>query len=110
MQREYGYIGPEEQESQPIVMRKGQNVAGYSVGILYLDNVWYPLVPGNVVNACTYDFPVRMKAVPGLDTPKLHSGDPAIFGTLLEAAKALEQEGVRAISAPVEGLSRGHAF
>ena len=42
MQREYGYIGPEEQESQPIVMRKGQNVAGYSVGILYLDNVWYP--------------------------------------------------------------------
>ena len=34
MQREYGYIGPEEQESQPIVMRKGQNVAGYSVGIL----------------------------------------------------------------------------
>ena len=99
MQREYGYIGPEEQESQPIVMRKGQNVAGYSVGILYLDNVWYPLVPGNVVNACTYDFPVRMKAVPGLDTPKLHSGDPAIFGTLLEAAKALEQEGVRAISA-----------
>ena len=99
MQREYGYIGPEEQESLPIVMRKGQNVAGYSVGILYLDNVWYPLVPGNVVNACTYDFPVRMKAVPGLDTPKLHSGDPAIFGTLLEAAKALEQEGVRAISA-----------
>ena len=55
-------------------------------GWQYLDNVWYPLVPGNVVNACTYDFPVRMKAVPGLDTPKLHSGDPAIFGTLFVRA------------------------
>ena len=99
MQAKYGYIGPEEQVSQPIVMRKGQNVAGYSVGILYLDNVWYPLVPGNVVNACTYDFPVRMKAVPGLDTPKLHSGDPAIFDSILKAAQELEREGVRAISA-----------
>lgn len=98
MQREYGYISAEERESQPIFMPKGQNVAGYSVGILYLDNVWYPLVPGNVVNACTYDFPVRMKAVPGLDTPRLHSGDPAIFDLLLKTAQELEREGVRAIS------------
>jgi hypothetical protein len=99
MNREFGYIGPEERETQPIMMKKGQNVAGYSVGILYLDNVWYPLMPGNVVNAYTYDFPVRMKAVPGLDTPKLHSGDPEIFNILLNTAQELEKEGIRAISA-----------
>lgn len=107
--REYGYIGPEEQETQIITMKKGQNVAGYSVGILYLDNVWYPLMPGNVVNANTYDFPVRMKAVPGLDTPKLHSGDPAIFQTLLAAAQDLEKEGVRAISAACGFFGHFHA-
>ena len=42
MQREYDCYRTEEQESQPIVTRKGQNVAGYSVGPFYLDNVWYP--------------------------------------------------------------------
>jgi Asp/Glu/hydantoin racemase len=80
-------------------MKKGQNISGYSVGILYLDNVWYPLVPGNVVNAYTYDFPVRMKAVQGLDTPRLHSGDPALADDIIKAAKELEKEGCRAISA-----------
>lgn len=96
--REYGFIVPDD-KPQWIHMKKGQNVAGYSVGILYLDNVWYPLVPGNVVNANTYDFPVRMKAVPNLDTPKLHSGDPKLAEEIIRAAKDLEKEGVRAISA-----------
>ena len=109
MRREYGYLSSEEQESQPIFMPKGQNVAGYSIGILYLDNVWYPLVPGNVVNACTYDFPVRMKAVPGLDTPRLHSGDPAIFDLLLKTAQELEREGVRAISSACGFFGHFHA-
>ena len=95
--REFGFLSPSE-KPQWIHMTKGQNVAGYSVGILYLDNVWYPLVPGNVVNACTYDFPVRMKAVPNLDTPRLHSGDPQLVQEIINAAKELEKEGVRAIS------------
>lgn len=109
MYRPYYYIGQVEAESQPVMMPKGQNIAGYSVGILYLDSVWYPLVPGNVVNACTYDFPVRMKAVPGLDTPRLHSGDPAIFDLLLKTAQELEREGVRAISSACGFFGHFHA-
>ncbi|MDO4545545.1 MAG: aspartate/glutamate racemase family protein [Bacillota bacterium] len=97
--REFGYISPEPKEHQWIDMPKGQNIAGYGIGILHLDDVWYPMVPGNVVNAWTYDFPVRFKAVRGLDTPTLHSGDPAVFEKILQAAKDLEREGVRAISA-----------
>lgn len=95
---EYGLLTPTE-EPQWVRMTRGQNIAGYSVGILYLENVWYPLVPGNVVNASTYDFPVRMMPVRGLDTPKLHSGDPVLAEGVVAAAKALEKEGVRAISA-----------
>ena len=95
----YGYMTGNEQGEQWIRMRRGQNISGTAICILYLDNVWYPMMPGNVVNSCTYDFPVRLRAVPGLDTPRLHSGDPTIFDDILREAKVLEKEGVRAISA-----------
>ena len=63
--RRYGYLTP---ENDRILIRNlsCQQVAGYSVGIMYIENVNYPLIPGNVVNAYTYDFPVRMMAVPNL--------------------------------------------
>ena len=99
MTRPYGYMSAEPRETEWIDMPKGQNIAGYGVGILHLDDVWYPMVPGNVVNAWTYNFPVRMKAVAGLDTPTLHSGKPEVFELILKAAKELEKEGCRAISA-----------
>ena len=95
---QFGLVGPTD-VPQWIHMRRGQHVAGYTIGILHLDDVWYPLIPGNVVNALTYDFPVRMKAVPNLDTPRLHSGDPALAADIICAAKELEKDGVRAISA-----------
>lgn len=95
----YRYFSAEEQESQWIDMPKGRNTAGYGVGILIQDIVWYPIMPGNVVNAWTYDFPVKFKPVKGLDTPTLHSGDDAIYEKILEAANELVREdGVRAIS------------
>jgi Asp/Glu/hydantoin racemase len=96
---EYGYIPPQEQESQWIHMTKGQNIAGYSVGILYIEDVFYPLMPGNVVNAYTYDFPVRMLPVEGLDIPKLMDGDESNYDKIIKAANKLEKEGCRAISA-----------
>ena len=68
------------------------------MGILHLEDVWYPMVPGNVVNAWTYKFPVRFKEVTGLDTPTLHSGNPKAYEEVLKAAKKLEKEGVRAIA------------
>lgn len=93
--KEYGYWG-KGNDSKTIHIQKGQFVAGYSIGIMHL-NVWYPLIPGNVVNACTYDFPVRMKVVPNLDTPRLHSGDPTVLEDLIKVAKELEMDGCRAI-------------
>ncbi len=95
--REYGYLS-ESNDDRIIRMKKGQNYAGYSVGILHIDDVYYPLVPGNVVNACTYDFPVKMKAVPDLDVPGLLSGDPSLGEPIVKAAVELEKEGIRAIA------------
>lgn len=97
IRKNFGFISGAPLETQPVEMRKGQNISGYGVGIMYLDNVWYPMMPGNVVNAWTYDFPVRLKAVEGLDTPTLHSGKPEVFESILATAKQLEKEGCRAI-------------
>ena len=96
--RMYGYMSIEEKEKQWIEMPKGQNIAGYGIGILYMGTQWYPMVPGNVQNAWTYKYSVRYKAVEGLSTPKLHSGAPEAYEGILKAAKELQREGCRAIS------------
>jgi hypothetical protein len=107
--RHYGYCEPGFDDVE-VRMPKGQNIAGYSVGIMFLDDVWYPFMPGNVVNAWTYDFPVRLKAVPNLNTPRLHSGDPAIVDELITVARHLvEKEGCRAISSACGFFGHFHA-
>lgn len=80
-------------------MKKGQYIAGYSVGILYLDECWYPVLPGNVANLSTYDFPVRLKVVENCTQARIHVGDPTLVDDIVRAAKELEAEGARAISA-----------
>lgn len=79
--RRYGFLTPENSGD----FYKGiqhQQVAGYPVGIVYIEQVNYPLLPGNVVNACTYDFPVRMKAVPNLTNDRLSTTIPRLWMTL----------------------------
>lgn len=95
--RQYGLLTPNNNKRFVRAMDH-QQVAGYSVGIVYIENVHYPMMPGNVVNACTYDFPVRMKAVPNLTAKRLFDADPTIAQDIIETAKYMvEKEGVRAI-------------
>lgn len=95
--RRYGYISPGNDGG----FYKGiqwQQVGGYPIGIVYIENVNYPLLPGNVVNANTYPFPVRMKAVPNLTNDRLFHNDPTIAEDIIETARSMvEQDGVRAI-------------
>ena len=95
--RQFGYLNS---ENDGCFVRNipNQQIAGYPVGIVYIENVNYPMMPGNVVNAYTYDFPVRMMAVPNLTNTRLFEGDPAIADDIIHAAKHMvEKEGVRAI-------------
>lgn len=94
--RNYGYIGRKEDADKRIHITKNQWVSGYTVGIMLLD-VHYPLVPGNVVNAYTYDYPVRHMWVNGANQDRMHSGDDTLLPDLIETAKQLELEGCRAI-------------
>ncbi len=82
----------------------GKKYYGEAIGIALLDQLdSQPLIPGNVGNASTYDYPVRMKVIKGLnDNPYAPVKDdqgnysPDIQRTV-DTVKELEADGVRAI-------------
>lgn len=93
--RHYGYIGKNDDDFT-VVQKDGQIMSGYPIGVMLL-NVKYPIVPGNVANACTFDFPVRYAKVLTVDSPRIHTVDPTIIEDLVAVGRELEQDGVRAI-------------
>lgn len=95
---QYGYLTAEN-NGVTVKMKKGQNIAGFPIGILYIDEVYYPMLPGNIVNGYTFPFPVRLMPVEGLDIPNLFHTTDKVFPKILEASEKLRNEGVRAISA-----------
>ena len=92
----YGYLGKGDTQRQRFVMPKGQNIAGHAIGIVHLE-VWYPLLPGNVVNATTYDFPVRYKVLREATIPRILDADPGLLDLIIEAGREFQKEGVRAM-------------
>ena len=70
---------------------------GEAIGILLLDSP-VPFIPGDTANATSYDFPVRFKKVEGFTVAKALNKDPAIYPALLDAAKDLAANGVRAVT------------
>ncbi len=95
--KDYGFYTPGQDENKTFRITKGQVIAGYPLGIMLLD-VHYPLIPGNVVNASTYTYPVRLKKVQGATTTRLFNNDRTLLDDFVAAARELELEGVRAIS------------
>jgi Asp/Glu/hydantoin racemase len=90
-------------------VRGGQNLYGFSVGILMLDTR-FPRIPGDMGNAATFDFPVRYHRVAGA-SPDLvvRQGAQALLPAFVEGARLLEREGVRAISTNCGFLARFQA-
>lgn len=97
--RQYGYFQPQDKLPAPVQMLDHQQIAGYSVGIIYIEDVYYPFVPGNVVNAYSYDFPVRMRGVPNLDIDTLFAAGDSIADDIIRLGKHMIQyDGIRALS------------
>ena len=95
--RRYGLLTRGTDEV-PLAVAPGQNMGGFPIGILFIDGVRYPFMPGNVCNGWTYDFPVRLRAVPGLHTRELFAADDSLAQRIIAEALELQREGVRAIS------------
>lgn len=71
---------------------------GETVGIIVLD-ARYPCVPGNVANASSYSFPVRFQRIEGGSIERLlYNRDPELAKPFIEAALALQEAGVKAVS------------
>ena len=77
--------------------QKGQVSNGQAVGILLLDTS-VPFIPGDVANATTYKYPVRLKKVADFTVARAIGKDPSIYGSLEKAAAELVDQGVRAVT------------
>ena len=93
---QYGFVSTKELDGE-VRIGSGQFVSGYAIGILIQD-VHYPLIPGNVANASTFRYPVRMEIVKGANQKRVHTYDETLLDELKAACKRLESQGVRAIT------------
>jgi Asp/Glu/hydantoin racemase len=79
-------------------VRGGFNQYGFTVGILMLDTR-FPRIPGDMGNATTFPFPVRYQRVAGADPDLVvRRGAEGLLPRFVEGARALEREGVGAIT------------
>ncbi len=83
------------EELQSLHMVTPHFTAGFAIGVIAVHLV-YPKLPGNVANATTYPFPVLYKEV-FFEIEELFEGSNAIKTQIIDAAKYLEEQGVRAI-------------
>jgi hypothetical protein len=70
---------------------------GHAVGILLLDHS-APAIPGDVLNARSFTYPVVYKYVDGLTVDRVFAGDPDCAPLVIAAARELEGMGVGGIS------------
>jgi Asp/Glu/hydantoin racemase len=79
-------------------VRGGFHQYGFTVGILMLDTR-FPRIPGEMGNATTYPFPVRYHRVTGANPDLVvRRGAEGLLPNFIEGARALEREGVGAIT------------
>lgn len=79
--------------------RGGKNLYGVPLGILVLQSR-FPRIPGDVGNAATWPFPVLFRVVEGAtpDHVVRRLSDEPLVEPFLDAAKALERDGVSVIT------------
>ncbi len=92
---EYASFNKNDVQGKQLSMPR-QSIAGHAIGIVVLET-WYPLLPGNVANATTFDFPVRYKILRGATVERILRADPALLDMIIQAGHEFEQEGVRAL-------------
>lgn len=84
------------QPTEDVRVPRERAVGGAAIGILVID-AWYPMLPGNVANAGTYDFPVMYKVLKGVGPQMIMSGDPAIIDMIISGGRELIEQGARAV-------------
>lgn len=101
----HGYMSRANIDEELYAPKGKYQVGGCAVGILAVDGLWNPLVPGCVHNATTWDFPVLYKVVEETANWSVLNANaeggpfsPRVRDALIAGAKELEHRGARAIS------------
>lgn len=86
-------------KDEELYVGDGQFVGGVAIGILLFGKIGYPLPPGSVENATTFNFPVYYKAVEAASVESVLSPelDQTVLEQLIAAGKEMEKQGCRAI-------------
>lgn len=92
---EYASFNRNDVRGKQLAMPR-QSIAGHAIGIVVLET-WYPLLPGNVANATTFDFPVRYRILREATVERIMRADPGLLDMIIQAGHEFEQEGVRAM-------------
>ena len=79
-----------------LVSRTKGSFAGAPIGILLVE-AEYAMLPGNVANASTYDFPVIYQVLEDVTFERIAVADPGVLDVLVAGGEALIAQGVRAV-------------
>ena len=60
-----------------------------AIGVLCHEKIWFPTLPGNVMNAWTYNFPVQFQLLSEVDNKMIFVGEKAAYERILEGCKEL---------------------
>ena len=71
-------------------------IAGIKIGVIIMDTS-HPLLPGNVQNALSFNFPVIYEIVSGINFTQLMMGDESCDDPIKQAISNLENKGVNII-------------
>jgi hypothetical protein len=75
------------------VYQGGRAIYGEAIGIMVL-NTKFPRIPGDIGNASTFDFPVRIRMVAGANVQRVvQESDESVLPEFIEAAKGIRDFG-----------------
>jgi aspartate/glutamate racemase len=76
----------------------GQNICGITIGVLALES-YFPKPPGHIKNPSSLNFTVAYEILDGITVPALlNNPGGGMKNRIIEAARSLEAQGVRAIT------------
>ena len=79
-------------------IKGGQNICGVSIGVLALES-YFPKPPGHIKNPSSLGFTTCYEIIEGLTVPELlNNPSDEMLVPLLDAARRLEKQGVKAIT------------
>ncbi len=80
------------------LVQGGCDMYGFTTGIIMREST-FPRIPGDTGNASRLGYPVRLQPVKGAGYRRLIlERDPTLLQPFVDAARALEAEGVKAIT------------